>query len=272
MPIDIDTDNPTNEFLPPPILPNVINQPRSSDAVESENHYQQNLQMQPINLLEDSKSKLRLELTPCMQIASECADIETDEYLLPATEVQNMSCLTPDDCQNSISRINYDIDFSDISADNSIAEDLTPDTRRSPSFTPDPFSPIGSSCTITQTPLVPSNVSLGESNFPQQPAKAKEFVLPFLEETTKEETILDKKEQTPIDELPSPLKPSTSGYTGFSKQGWQIPSIPCNTGDYNSLNLDQSQPAAHSSMIESMHSDDGNEKDPNKSGDKVLKC
>lgn len=227
--------------------------------------------MQSINLLEDSKSKLKLELTPCVQIDPEDNDT-TNECLAPTSEVQNMNCLTPDDCQNSISRINYDIDFSDISGDNSIAEDLTPEPQRSPGFIPDPFSPLGTSCTIAQTPLEPSNASLGESSFPHQTIKPKDdFVLPFLEESTKEETILDKKEQTPLENLPSPLKPSTSGYTGFSKQGWQIPSIPCNTGDNNSLNFDQSQPVAHSSMIESTHDDANVEKEQSRSEDKVVK-
>lgn len=254
LPIDIDTENPANEFLPPPILPDIVTQ-SSSDF---ENHYQQNLQMQPINLLENSKSKLKLELIPCVQVDSETQNSTAtisnlDEYLAPPSEFQNLSSLSPDDGQNSISRINYDIDFSDISGDNSIAEDLTPDPQKSPGFTPDPFSPLGSSCVIAQTPLVP------------MPPK-ENFVLPFLDES---ETILDKKTKTPLDELPSPIKPTTSEYTGFSKQGWQIPSIPCNTGDYNSLNLHQSEPIAHSSMTEPEH-DDKDNKDQHKSSEKAI--
>lgn len=38
--------------------------------------------------------------------------------------------------------------------------------------------------------------------------------------------------------LPSPIKPVTSEYSGFSTQGWHIPSIPCHTGDYSSLHLE----------------------------------
>lgn len=134
--------------------------------------------------------------------------------------------------------MNYDIDFSDLSADNSMAEALTPEKRCSPtpSFTPDPFSPVGSSCTITQQPLIPSSVPLQITTEPKKPKD--DFVLPFLEDLPKdqnEETLLDKTESTPTINLPPPLNPTKTEYLGFSKQGSKIPSIPCNTGDFHSL-------------------------------------
>ncbi|XP_017779168.1 PREDICTED: rab5 GDP/GTP exchange factor [Nicrophorus vespilloides] len=45
--------------------------------------------------------------------------------------------------------------------------------------------------------------------------------------------LLDMKEESPEARLPPPLEP-TAHYSGFAKQGYQIPSIPCNTGNKNS--------------------------------------
>lgn len=192
-------------------------------------HYLQNLQIQTVDLLSDPKSKMKLELTPCLKVESE-----------------SQQSISPEEGHsNSISKVNYDIDFSDVSADNSVADELTPDLKKSPSLTPDPFSPVGDSCVISQPPLIPTAATL-QNCVPKPPIKPKhDFILPFLEESTQSvtanETIIDKQEETLIDTLPSPLKPTTSEYSGFSKQGWQIPNIPCNTGDYSSLNamLDQ---------------------------------
>ena len=188
------------------------------------NFYLQNLQIGQNNLGEN-KTKLQLDITSCMDKQ------QSLEFLSPAFE--SLEGATPDD-QNSLSlsKINYDIDFSDLSGENSVAE-LTPEKRKSPSFTPDPFSPVGSSCTITQVPLVPSQVE-------------SDFVLPFVEgEKAGEETLLEKEDEAA--NLPSPIKPMTSQYSGFSKQGWQIPSIPCITGDLASSNASQSNSQASTS-------------------------
>ena len=188
------------------------------------NFYLQNLQIGQNNLGEN-KTKLQLDITSCMDKQ------QSLEFLSPAFE--SLEGATPDD-QNSLSlsKINYDIDFSDLSGENSVAE-LTPEKRKSPSFTPDPFSPVGSSCTITQVPLVPSQVE-------------SDFVLPFVEgEKAGEETMLEKEDEAA--NLPSPIKPMTSQYSGFSKQGWQIPSIPCITGDLASSNASQSNSQASTS-------------------------
>ncbi|RZC42681.1 rab5 GDP/GTP exchange factor [Asbolus verrucosus] len=202
------------------------------------NFYLQNLQIGQNNL-DETKTKLQLDITPCISEDKVKAS-QSIEFLSPAFDAQSLDGLTPDD-QNSLSlsKINYDIDFSDLSGENSVAE-LTPEKRKSPSYTPDPFSPIGSSCTITQVPLVPSQV---------EPKPKDDFVLPFLEDNAKkEETLIDKKEDNAITNLPSPIKPMTSQYSGFSKQGWQIPSIPCITGDFVSTNASQSSSQQSSSQ------------------------
>lgn len=230
-------------------------QPLVSDLAgqSSHGHYLQNLQLQTVDLLGESKSKMKLDLTPCVRVENVAASSDNNAH------------------SDSISKINYDIDFSDGSADNSIAEELTPEMKRSSSFTPDPFSPLGSSCPITQPPLIPSTAAIETT--PKRPSlKPKDdFILPFLEETPQtaaHETIIDKQDETLIDNLPTPLKPTTSEYSGFSKQGWQIPSIPCSTGDFSSLNVMLDQ--ASGSSTETKKDEILNDSEQNKSNDKVV--
>ncbi|XP_068897221.1 rab5 GDP/GTP exchange factor isoform X2 [Tenebrio molitor] len=196
------------------------------DDAQPNTYYLQNLQIGQSNL-DETKTKLQLDITPCI------TEAKPAEFLSPF-DAHSLDGATPED-QNSLSlsKINYDIDFSDLSGENSVAE-LTPEKRKSPSFTPDPFSPVGSSCTITQVPLVPSQAE------PRPPKD--DFVLPFLDEGQGEETLLEKEDEA--DNLPSPIKPMTSQYSGFSKQGCQIPSIPCITGDFVSTNASQSAQAS----------------------------
>ncbi|XP_072398892.1 rab5 GDP/GTP exchange factor isoform X3 [Diabrotica undecimpunctata] len=207
------------------------------------NYYLQNLSLSQINALDSTRNKLQLDITPCITLPSSTNLIKktySNELLLqsPAQD-KSFESITPDD--NSylgLSKVNYDIDFSDLSTENSMAEDLTPDKRKSPIpgyVSSDPFSPVGLSCPITQSPLIPSNVSF--TQIEPKIMKTDSFVLPFLEEAKSEESLLDKLEETPSVNLPPPIKPTTSEYSGFSKQGSKIPSIPCNTGDFSSLNI-----------------------------------
>lgn len=230
----------------PLLIPEIISEPETQNDISShKNFYQKNLTLSQYTLLEDSKNKMRLDITPCISLTDspkeELKQSLSSEMLLPSPGMERSTSATPDD--NSylgLSRINYDIDLSDLSGENSIAEELTPDKRKSPtpSFnTPDPFSPLGSSC-ISHIPLVPSSAE--PQKLTLAPMKKDDFVLPFLEDVSKadkEETLLDRVQETPTISLPSPLKPFISDYTGFSKQGSKIPSIPCNTGDFHSLNL-----------------------------------
>ena len=114
---------------------------------------------------------------------------------------------TPDDMfatqetfVQGLTSVNYDIDLSDLSADNSCAEDV----------------PVADDCKSSVV-------------FPLE-EKCVEDLTPSLLDTTESPTgIL----------LPSPMKPVCSGeYQGFAAQGWQITSIPCETGDMPSLNSD----------------------------------
>nr|CAH7765742.1 unnamed protein product [Callosobruchus chinensis] len=232
----------TMEFLKSlPPLPEKVEGAVSDEVDTAPKYYQQNITMNQMGL-NNPKPKLQLDITPCVSLpsASEVKPSPSTEFLTVASPAvdKSLDSITPDD--NSylgLSKINYDIDFSDISAENSIIEDLG-ESRRSPtmSFTPDPFSPMGTGCTIMQSPLVPSAAEIPRTEDP--PVRKNDFVLPFLEEIekegTSEETLLDKVEETPTICLPPPIKPTE--YTGFSKQGSKIPSIPCNTGDFSLLN------------------------------------
>lgn len=197
-PIDLDRQDSVNDKLPPPIAPVILKQPdkKQEDTGSSEDtcgHYMQNLQLQPVAPLleEDTKSKLKLHFTP----PTEDTDNASTDH--PNSNSESCKDLTPDDALNSISRVNYDIDFSDMSGENSVADDLSPENMKEAG---------------KENPLIPPSVPL----------------------VLNDETIMDENELPP-EELPSPIKPTCSKYLGFSTQGCQIPSIPCNTGDLSLL-------------------------------------
>ncbi|KAK9877335.1 hypothetical protein WA026_017730 [Henosepilachna vigintioctopunctata] len=185
---------------------------------ENLNFYHQNLEIGHLN--DYTKENLQLDITPCTLIAENASTISVEP--------------TPEDHSHNsfgLSKINYDIDFSDFSGENSMVEDLTPE-RISLNVTPDPFGPLGTSSAIFQEPLVPLNTSLNVQEKTDSAKSKQQYVLPLVEKL--ETTLLDEDE-TDIQNLPSPMKPMSS-YSGFSKQGLQIPSIPCNTGDISYLN------------------------------------
>lgn len=226
----------------------IITTEKEEEEMKQQNFYLQNLSLSQISALDSTKNKLQLDITPCISLPSQMKESQSKELFAPSPILDNRSIdsVTPDD--NSylgLSKINYDIDFSDISGDNSIADDMTPEKRKSatPSTTtPDPFSPMGAPCNVMQSPLIPSSAAFPTVH--PQPIKKNDFVLPFLEDIenqSADETLIDKIEETPIISLPPPLKPLTAAeYMGFSKQGSKIPSIPCNTGDISSLSAIQS--------------------------------
>lgn len=257
-PIDFERQDSLLQKLPPPIAPINNTENKTNIIVNVENafndlegnFYQQNLKQQTVNLLDDVKGKLQLDITnPCLPTPEKEMKTSSSTEFFNTTGDKNLDPFTPDDGNSNflgLSNVNYDIDFSDLSGENSIADDLTPERRKSPSFTPDPFSPVGTSCNIMQSPLVPSTAPVAQStSLGEQKKLPVEFILPFLEDESnvvveESNSILDKNLDTPATRLPPPLKPNTQ-YLGFSKQGFQIPSIPCNTGDFSSLNLIESQ-------------------------------
>lgn len=231
---------------------------------ETENHtsvghfYAQNLAAQELNLTDSKKGKLQLDITPCMPIDT-LKQSQSNELL--GYDTQSLDgFITPDEGSLlGLSNINYDIDLSDLSADNSAADELTPEKRKSPNFIVDPFSPLSAPCNIAQSPLIPSTATTSKTE-----TKSDGFILPFKIE---ESNLLDTQENHSPINLPSPIKPHAPHYSGFSTQGVQIPSIPCNTGDYSSLNLlqqNENNQASSSSVADS-------QKEENKSNEKVVK-
>jgi hypothetical protein len=158
----------------------------------------------------DLDSVKKTDLAEDMQLDITTASVPRDGLSLSPSFGFSRSLdelMTPDDMfatQESLSfvqgltSVSYDIDLSDLSADNSYVEDV----------------PAADGCK--------SSVVF--------PLEAKEDLTPSLLDTTESPT---------GDQLPSPIKPVCTGeYQGFAAQGWQIPSIPCETGDTQSLNCD----------------------------------
>lgn len=140
---------------------------------------------------------------------------------------------TPINFLRGIRNINYDFNFSDNSGDNSISEDnenqtkthnvwAKPDDTQSVSnlsFDLDEFDPLRNKEMAT---------GLANSNKPKE-----------IDLTAAKPTTLIESEDSPNQVLlPSPLKPTATDYKGFSK--FDIPTISCNTGDFSSLNYDES--------------------------------
>lgn len=239
-PVSLDKDDSICDTLPPPISPTIrVEVTPTTEAVEFDkedeqllksetNFYTQNLLTQTLTLGDESEKKkmLTLDVTP----EEEKQDIkksESNEFLSPSPvfrfstfDSQSFDMVaTPDEIANSsflgLSNVNYDIEFSDLSADNSIIDDRSPEKLPKSPTQKDPFSPINNdSCIITQPPLVPASAAVDEMST----------------------SLIDVVETGTPENLPSPIKPLNSEYSGFSTQGWQIPSIPCHTGDYSSLN------------------------------------
>ncbi|KAL1491371.1 hypothetical protein ABEB36_011978 [Hypothenemus hampei] len=191
------------------------------------------------------KSKLNLNITPCITATIPEKVLES----LNSSVFDECNLESPEDNTNInavLSKVNYEIDFSDLSTDTSTAEGLTPDKRISPtpSFTADPFSPIGANCCVTQEPLIPLSVPLQMPSGKESERKQNVSVFEDVTDNQEEETLLDKLDRvqdTPVTNLPLPLNPTKTEYTGFSKQGSKIPSIPCNTGDFHSLETSNSK-------------------------------
>ncbi|XP_044732935.1 rab5 GDP/GTP exchange factor isoform X2 [Chrysoperla carnea] len=259
IPTDLDTqDSELSKSLPSPIIPQIV-PVTSAENNNTETHcqfYAQNLQLQgDLNFLEtDKKGKLVDDTIP----ESKMNPSLSSDFLSPSPlefksfdthSLDDLDTITPDDGKDSfmsgLTNVNYDIDFSDISADNSIADEL--DTKQqsiknNEYVQKDPFSPVHETYDLkqklqepSQKPLDPiimsDSLNAGETsetdrNQPIPVFKIGEIVTnQNISDPT--DSIIDSSESDEV-KLPPPIKPQ---YSGFSKQGWQIPSIPCSTGD-----------------------------------------
>lgn len=135
-----------------------------------------------------------------------------------------------------ISNINYEFTFSDNSADNSISEDvgetqsrlsaepmvntMKPSDSTASSLNLDEFDPLrnaesSTSQMTTTTVSQPKRLNINLTD-------------------TKPTTLIESEDSPNQVLLPSPLKPTSTDYKGFSNSN--IPTISCNTGDFSSPN------------------------------------
>lgn len=146
---------------------------------------------------------------------------------------------TPINFLHGIRNINYDFNFSDNSAENSISEDMeNPSKAHNVWSKPDETQSV-------------SNLSLDLDEF--DPLRNREMATGLaMSKQAKELDLTETKPTTLIESddspnqvlLPSPLKPTATDYKGFSK--FDIPTISCNTGDFSSLNYGESNVASSS--------------------------
>lgn len=161
-------------------------------------------------------------------------------------DAQSFEDATPDEFTSinflhGIRNINYDFNFSDNSAENSISEDNENQGKAN--------NYVWSKPDDTQSM---SNLSLDLDEF--DPLRNKEIAteLATLNKPkvidlagTKPTTLIESEDSPNQVLLPSPLKPTATDYKGFSK--FDIPTISCNTGDFSSLNYDESNVPSSSS-------------------------
>lgn len=130
---------------------------------------------------------------------------------------------TPINFLHGISNINYDIVYSDNSADNSVSEDNESTLK-------------ANSSKSTESSLPPELDEFDPLRSNERKSGATEKPKSINFETSKPTTLIESEDSPNQVHLPSPLKP-TMDYKGFS--GLNIPSISCNTGDFSSLTIDE---------------------------------
>lgn len=147
--------------------------------------------------ISDNNSADILSTPPNLNFDSFLDDLLTPEEFAPLDLVNG-----------GLTNINYDFDISDISGENSVADDI-PKTN-SLGLSLEEFDPL-----------------LKDVDDKDSPAEL-------------EATNLIDGGDSPNDHtlLPSPLKPTVPPYKGFS--AFDIPSISCQTGDFGSINYDAS--------------------------------
>ncbi len=142
----------------------------------------------------------------------------------PAYDSQSLdSLVTPDqEMIRGIRNINYDIDFSDPSAENSVAEEIDQIKNYKKEFSDNDSLVMTKSDLEEFDPLLAkdknaSSFSLNLAN--EQRAAQNALTTSLIDDESPNARLLE-----------SPLKPTVSDYRGFSVQGFTIPSIACNTG------------------------------------------
>lgn len=197
IPVSIDKQNSVNGNLPSPIKPEIVGAFKAdsvgatinSAPISKERLYYANIRSENLTLdLSPGKKKVSPVLPTSSSTDSFTAKFEANTI--------------------GLANVNYDIDFSDFSSENSVAEDAK--TPKEQQF--DPWKKIE-----------PPTVS--QSNQIKNPPEGLSFLL------NTNDSILDEVISDSATVLPSPLKPQCNSI-------FEIPSIPCNTGDFTSMNLE----------------------------------
>ncbi|XP_046680458.1 rab5 GDP/GTP exchange factor-like isoform X1 [Homalodisca vitripennis] len=184
---------------------------------------------QPVTLDEEDPACTQLPPPIIPQIVNKTDTLESPmkfPTLLSPISPEAQLAATPDPTLNTI---NYDFDLSDFSADNSAADDIG-DFQPSGLHSVETAS-LQSLDFYTYHPTEPPSGTEPKHSFSVSAALRP---VTSTDQTVAHTSLLDKSE-SPSDTghaLPSPLKPmpASSEYQGFSTQGWQIQSIPCETG------------------------------------------
>lgn len=164
----------------------IIDEPHSSDMATNSDNNSADILSTPPNLNFDSF---------------------LDELLTPE-EFASMNLVN-----GGLININYDFDISDVSAENSVADDIQKNNCLSLSL--DEFDPL---LNDTDKCSPASSVELDATN------------------------LIDGGDSPHDTLLPSPLKPTIPPYKGFS--AFDIPSISCQTGDFGSTNSEATDKVA----------------------------
>jgi Rab5 GDP/GTP exchange factor len=208
---------PSVEQLMLPMLPNIDSlvktltatlplQPGDTAAVGTEKHMDQ-LGLSPHhhnNSMSASNSADLLSASPIFGYNS--FDTQSLDELATPDELTRQNFI------RGIRNINYDFDYSDNSADTSVAEDNKVETK----------SPVSSPLDMHEfDPLL-------NKDHEKKPLQLNTTL-------DNNQSLLDGDSPSTL-LLESPLKPVMVDYKGFSSQGCNIPTISCNTGDFSSLN------------------------------------
>lgn len=132
-----------------------------------------------------------------------------------------------------ITNINYDFTFSDNSAENSISEDVG-EMQANRSNAESALNPMKTSDSTSSFNLDEFDPLRNADGAVQMATSSQSKPLCISLNDPKPTTLIESEDSPNQVLLPSPLKPTSTDYKGFSNSN--IPTISCNTGDFSSLN------------------------------------
>uniref|UniRef100_A0A1B6CM49 VPS9 domain-containing protein n=1 Tax=Clastoptera arizonana TaxID=38151 RepID=A0A1B6CM49_9HEMI len=174
---------------------------------------------EPVNLDAEDPTTINLPPPITPQVVPK---LDIEQTPSPVKVQHLMSPLCPEFTitqDSTLNAVNYDFDLSDLSAENSQADDIGDfNISGNHSFE------TSSLHSLDFSTYHPTEAPKNRTPFdPKAGGSVQDDITSLLD------TVESPSGSKPT--LPSPIKPVlTSEYKGFSSQGWQIPSIPCDTG------------------------------------------